>query len=163
MGYASYLIYRDGVGEARKLALGLYAGQLALNWSYFPIFFRFKKLDLVIHRIFLMFQNQNQKFTYVLIIDEHYLLTVIHRLVFPWYHNCCLRISILPDKQNGIVSDGSIFHMGGSRFNRRLQLLATQQRPKIKLISKLTILIDTYRRYFTFYFISHFFYFRGSF
>ena len=48
MGYASYLVYRDGVGESRKLALSLYAGQLLLNWSYFPIFFRFKKLDLVI-------------------------------------------------------------------------------------------------------------------
>ncbi len=32
MGYASYLILRDGVGEKRNLALGLYASQLALNW-----------------------------------------------------------------------------------------------------------------------------------
>lgn len=47
MGYASYLIYRDGVGEARNIALGLYAGQLVLNWTYFPVFFRFKKLGLV--------------------------------------------------------------------------------------------------------------------
>lgn len=38
MGYASYLILRDGVGEKRNLALGLYASQLALNW----VIFKFK-------------------------------------------------------------------------------------------------------------------------
>jgi len=32
MGYSSYLILRDGVGEKRNLALSLYASQLALNW-----------------------------------------------------------------------------------------------------------------------------------
>lgn len=52
MGYASYLIFRDGMGDDRKIALGLYAGQLALNWVYFPTFFRFKKLGLVNNSIF---------------------------------------------------------------------------------------------------------------
>jgi hypothetical protein len=32
MGYASYLILKDGIGDKRNLALGLYGTQLALNW-----------------------------------------------------------------------------------------------------------------------------------
>jgi translocator protein len=47
MGYSSYLIYRDGVGKERNVALALYSSQLLLNWAYTPIFFGLKNLGLV--------------------------------------------------------------------------------------------------------------------
>ena len=38
MGYASYLVYRDGSGGV-SLPLCLYASQLLLNWTWTPLFF----------------------------------------------------------------------------------------------------------------------------
>jgi benzodiazapine receptor len=51
MGFASFLIVRDGVGEKRDLALGLYASQLALNWAWPIIYFGQHKIGLVIESV----------------------------------------------------------------------------------------------------------------
>ncbi|MEW5316482.1 MAG: hypothetical protein WDW38_007854 [Sanguina aurantia] len=48
MGFAAWLVWREGGLEVQKLPLGLYAAQLALNLAWTPIFFKAHRIKLAL-------------------------------------------------------------------------------------------------------------------
>ena len=47
VGYASYIVHRDGGGAAARIPLAIYALKTGLNWLYTPLFFGAQTLGLV--------------------------------------------------------------------------------------------------------------------
>ena len=58
MGYASYLVWREGGGfeGSNRLPLTMFGTQLVINWAYSPIFFGTRNLKWVCSAGFLLFQ-----------------------------------------------------------------------------------------------------------
>ncbi|XP_072933547.1 translocator protein-like [Epargyreus clarus] len=50
MGYASYMVYEEcgGFTEKSVLPLALYGGQLVINWTWTPVFFKMHKIGLAL-------------------------------------------------------------------------------------------------------------------
>lgn len=117
IGYASYLVYRDVVASATgwdqraQLALALYANQMAWNWAWTPIFFKYHSLKWVcIAIVARMHREQCQ----VLYNSDYHADTGTDVVICQWHHfrvwprSACWRYRQLPVVAHSITSIRSL-------------------------------------------------------
>ncbi|XP_011311965.1 translocator protein [Fopius arisanus] len=80
VGYASYLVHRDGGGfKGAVLPLSIYGANLALNWAWTPIFFGCHNIKIALYEIVVLWGS-----TIALAVAFHQVNPVAGYLVLPY-------------------------------------------------------------------------------